>query len=117
MPYQIPHNFVLQALFPLRPTIKKMLGAYGVFLHNRMIMFLRDSESELEFNGVFIATQPEYFQQLQQEIHLSKMQFDLDGSIDSWIFISEDLDDFKEKVIKACEMVKNNDDRIGKYVR
>lgn len=114
MPYQIPYSFVLQALYPLRPTVQKMLGAYGVYLENKLIMFLRDRENQPEFNGIFIATQPQYFLELQQQIHASKMKFDLDGSADSWLFISEDLDDFKDKVIKACEMIKNGDERIGK---
>jgi hypothetical protein len=43
------------------------------------------------------------------------MEFDLDGMENSWIFISEDLDDFEQKVKKACKMIKAGDERIGKY--
>ena len=77
-------------------------------------MLLRDKETQIEFNGVFVATSPKYFEALQQEIHTSKMEFDLDGEENSWIFISEDLDDFEQKVKKASEMIKNGDERIGK---
>ena len=86
-------------------------GHYFLFL---LLFFLRDRESELEFNGVFVATQPRFYEELQKEIHHSKMEFDFDGSHNSWIFISEDLDDFTEKVNKACELVKKDDLRIGK---
>ena len=114
MNYKVPYSFVLDYLYPVRPRIIKMLGGYALYRDKKILLFLRDRETQLEFNGIFIATQPEYFAALQNEIHISKMVFDLDGSYDSWIFISEDLDDFDSKVKKACEMIKNGDERIGK---
>lgn len=116
MNYQVPYDFVLRELYPFRPTIRKMLGCYALMKNKEILMLLRDKETQLEFNGVFVATSPEYFEALQQEIHISKMEFDLDGEENSWIFISEDLDDFEQKVKKACEMIKNGDVRIGKPV-
>lgn len=77
-------------------------------------MLLRERENEPEFNGIFVATQPEYFDDLQDEIHVSNMIFDLDGVPHSWIFLSEDLEDFDKKVKKTCEMIRANDERIGK---
>ena len=114
MNYTIPYDFILQSLYPVRLKVVKMLGGYGLYQEKRLLFFLRDRDSELEFNGVFIATQPRFYEELQKEIHHSKMEFDFDGSHNSWIFISEDLDDFKEKVNKACELVKKDDLRIGK---
>lgn len=114
MNYRIPYDFILQSLYPVRLKVVKMLGGYGLYRQKRLLFFLRERNTELEFNGVFVATLPQFYAELQQEIHHSKMEFDLDGSHDSWIFISEDLDDFKEKVNKACELVKKNDMRIGK---
>jgi hypothetical protein len=114
MNYEVPYDFVLRELYPFRPTIRKMLGCYALLKNKEILMLLRGKETQLEFNGVFVATQPKYFDVLQQEIHTSKMEFDLDGEENSWIFISEDLDDFKQKVRKACEMIKNGDERIGK---
>ena len=114
MNYSIPYDFVLQYLFPFRPKVVKMLGGYGLYAEKRLLLFLRDKETQPEFNGVFVATQPAYFEALQQEIHTSKMEFDFDGSHNSWIFISEDLDDFETKVKKACELIKSSDVRIGK---
>ncbi len=114
MNYTIPHNFVLKQLYPLRPRIVKMLGGIGLYKDDLLLMFLRDSTKNPEFNGVFVATQPTYFQALQEEIHTSKMDFDLDGSHNSWIFISEDVTCFEEKVAKACILAKAGDERIGK---
>jgi hypothetical protein len=114
MGYDVPYFFVLNNLYPLRPTIKKMLGGYALYLNKKLIIFLRDNDKSPEYNGVYIATVPEFFLELQQEIHTSKMEFDLDGSKNSWIFISEDLADFEQKVMAACMLIKNNDARIGK---
>lgn len=114
MNYELPYDFVLRALYPLRPKIKKMLGCYALMEDKRILMLLRERDNQPEFNGVFIATSPAYHAALQAEIHQSRMHFDLDGMADSWIFISEDLEDFQQKVMKACEMIKQGDIRIGK---
>ena len=114
MDYTIPYSFVLNYLYPVRPRVVKMLGGYALYVGKKMLLFLRDKDTQLEFNGVFVATHPEHFAALQKEIHTSKMDFDFDGSYNSWIFISEDLENFDAKVKKACEMIKNGDDRIGK---
>jgi len=111
MNYKVPYDFVLRYLFPVRPQIKKMLGGYGLFYNKKI---LRDRENHPEFNGVFVATQPQFFDDLQNEIHASNMNFDLDGDPHTWIFLSEDLEEFDEKVKKTCEMIKAGDERIGK---
>lgn len=116
MNYALPYDFILKELYPVRPKVRKMLGCYALMTGKRLLMMLRDREINPEFNGVFVATLPQYFDALQKEIHTSRMEFDLDGDENTWIFISEDLDDFKQKVAKACEMVKNGDERIGKLV-
>jgi len=91
-----------------------MLGGYALYAHRKLLLLLRDSNIAPEYNGVFVATVPEFFKELQAEIHTSRMEFDLDGSKESWVFISEDLEDFEAKVAKACEMIKAGDERIGK---
>ena len=114
MSNKIPYDFVLNYLYPLKPEIKKMLGGYGILEKGKLLLLLRHREIYPEFNGVFVAAQPQFFDALQKEIHLSKMDFNLDGVPHSWIFISEDLPDFEEKVRKTCEMIKAGDERIGK---
>ncbi len=114
MNYKVPYSFILPFFYPVRPAIKKMLGCYGLFVNKKLVMLLRERDIHPEFNGVFVATQPEYFEILSTELHTSNMNFDIDGAEFTWIFISEDLDDFEEKVKKAAEMVKNGDERIGK---
>lgn len=115
MAYELPYDFVLRYLYPLRPKIKKMLGCYALISDEKILMLLREREQQPEYNGIFIATTPDNFETLQKDLHSSRMKFDLDGTENGWIFLSEDLDDFEEKVKKACEMIKAGDERIGKY--
>lgn len=114
MNYEVPYAFVLRELYPFRPKIRKLFGCYALMKDKQILMLLRDREVQPEFNGVLVATKVEHFEALQKEIHTSRMEFDLDGAEKTWIFISEDLDDFDQKVKKACEMIKNGDERIGK---
>lgn len=114
MNYKVPYDFVLRCLYPVRPQIKKILGCYGLYLNKKLLLLLRDRENQPEFNGIFVATQPEFFDNLQDEIHVSNMVFDIDGVPHTWIFLSEDLADFEEKVKKTCELIKAEDERIGK---
>jgi hypothetical protein len=117
MSYEIPYDFVLKELYPFRPKIKKLLGSYALMREDNILLLLRDKETQPEFNGVLVATRPEHFETLQKEVHISRMEFDVDGETKTWIFISEDLDDFEAKVKKACEMIKAGDERIGKPAR
>ncbi len=112
MNYLLPYDFVLRYLYPIRPTIRKLYGCYALYLNRKMMLFLRHKELQPEFNGVFVATQPMYFEALENELHISHMVFDLGGE-HSWIFISEDLEDFEKIVMKACELIKASDERIG----
>jgi len=113
MNYQLPYDFVLRELYPIRPEIKKMLSGYALIHDQKILMLLREASAQLEFNGIFIASAEEHLESVKQDIHSSKMKFDIDGS-DTWLFLSEDLDDFEEKVKKACSLIKAGDVRIGK---
>jgi hypothetical protein len=114
MSYLVPYEFTLQKLYPVRPKIKIIGWLWLVPKQQTHYLFKRTRTLMPEFNGVYIATVPEFYEELQKEIHTSRMEFDFDGSKNSWIFISEDLPDFEQKVELACELVKQGDERIGK---
>lgn len=114
MNYKVPYDYVLSFLYPLRPSIKKTFGCYGLILDHKWVMLLREQETQPEFNGVFVATKPEYYEELCNELHTSNMEFDIDGNYHTWIFISEDIEHFNDVVKKAIELIKSGDHRIGK---
>ena len=112
--YKVPYDFILRYLYPLRPKIVKMLGGYVLVLNDKILFMLREQEAQPEYNGVYIATEPDFYDTLESEIHSSLMEVDIDGLAHSWLFVSEDLPNFDEKVKKACEMLKGGDTRLGK---
>ena len=114
MNYKVPFDFVLRYLYPVRPRVRKMMGCYALIQNNKILLLLRERDNHPEYNGVFVATQPQYYDQLQNEIHASNMDANLDGAPHTYLFISEDLSDFDEKVRKACDLIKAGDERIGK---
>ena len=114
MNYKLPYDHILSYLYPLRPVIKKTFGCYGLVLDRKIVMLLREQEAQPEFNGVFVATKPEHYDALGIELHTSSMEFDIDGNHHTWLFISEDLNNFDELVRKAAELIKSGDERIGK---
>jgi hypothetical protein len=114
MNYKLPYDFILRYLYPVRPSIRKMLGGYAMLLGENIILLLRERENQPEFNGVFVPTTPEFFDELSNEIHSSNMEFDIDGMPHTWIFISEDISGFHEVLQKACKLIKAGDERIGK---
>jgi hypothetical protein len=52
-------SFVLEELDSLSPILKPMFGAHLVYIGGKMMLFLRDLETEPEQNGVWVATTPE----------------------------------------------------------
>ena len=114
MNYKVPYDFVLRYLYPVRPKIRKMLGCYALVTEEKILMLLRERDNQPEFNGIFVATQPQHYDSLQNDIHKSNIELDIDGMPHTYLFISEDLEDFDEKVKKACELIKAGDERIGK---
>ena len=114
MNYKVPYDFVLRYLYPVRPKVRKMLGCYALVQGEKILMLLRERDNQPEYNGVFVATQPQFYDELQNEIHRSNCEVDIDGMPHTYLFISEDLDDFDQKVKKACELIKGGDERIGK---
>jgi hypothetical protein len=114
MDYKLPYDFILRYLYPVRPKIRKMLGGYALLLEEYILLLLREKENQPEFNGVFVPTEPRYFDELSTEIHFSNMEFDIDGAPHTWIFIREDLPDFHEVLQRACALIRAGDKRIGK---
>jgi hypothetical protein len=114
MNYKVPYDFILRYLYPVRPQIRKMLGGYALILKDDILLLLRERENQPEFNGVFVPTEPQFFDELSRDVHSSNMDFDIDGAPHTWIFISEDLTNFHEVLQKACELIKAGDKRIGK---
>ena len=69
MNYKVPFDFVLRYLYPVRPKVKKLLGCYALLDNEKILMLLRERDNQPEYNGVFVATEPHFYDELQNEIH------------------------------------------------
>lgn len=110
----IPFNFVFDYLYPLEITIKSMFGVTVLYIGDKIIMGLRDRPNHTESNGIWIATSKIHHDSLRKDLPSLTSIAVLGSEETGWQLLSPADDAFEEQAIKACELIKNNDPRIGK---
>ena len=114
---QTPYQFVLDELFPIRPSIRRMFGFTYVYLDDKLILSLRDSVKHRKFNGVWLYTLAENIESLRREFpSLPRRSFWRSGK-NGWIILASTLDDFEEYAFRACELILRGDQRLGRVTR
>jgi hypothetical protein len=112
-----PHAFVLDALMPLNPEVRRMFSGFAVYLGDRIVCMLRDHPKSPRDNGVWLVlaestnpTDPE----LRREFP-SIRQIELLGSkIGHWLLIPSDSPGFEMEALHACDLLLRNDPRLGR---
>ena len=114
-----PFPFVLEELWPIRPTIKHMFGMTSVYLDDKLLCSLRDSIKQPGSNGMWLYTTTEDVESLAKEFPgLSKRQLWRSRSSNkAWIILVSRLENFEEYALKACELMLQGDQRIGRLSR
>lgn len=112
----IPFEFVLDYLAPLEITVKPMFGLYAIYLNEKIMLVLRQRKDNADTNGVWVATCKKYHQTLKNELPSLRSFSIYSKSVKEtdWQLLPVDADDFEYSVIKACELIKRGDNRIGK---
>ena len=114
---QVAFPFVLEELDSLRPTVKRMFGFTYVYLDHKLLFSLRDSVKQPGTNGIWIYTTSEHVESLASEFPgLPRRQLWRSGK-NCWVVLASRLADFEEYAFKACELVLNGDQRIGRVTR
>ena len=112
-----PFPFVLEELISIRPTIKRMFGFTSVYLDDKLLCSLRDSAKQPGSNGVWLYTTTEHVESLGREFpQLPKRQLWRSGR-NAWVVLASRLEGFEEYAFKACELILNGDQRIGRITR
>jgi hypothetical protein len=116
---QVPFQFVLDELLPIRPTIRRMFGFTYIYLDEKLLLSLRDSVKQPKYNGVWLYTEAEHIESLRKEFpQLSRRYFWRSKKSGSgWIILSCEQEEFEEYVFRACEMVLGGDQRLGRVGR
>jgi hypothetical protein len=116
---QPPFQFVLDELLPVRPTVKRAFGLTYIYLGERLLLSLRQSERQPRFNGVWLYTEAAHVESLRGEFpQLPRRCFwKSRKSGAGWVIIAADFEDFEEYAFKACELILRGDRRIGRVGR
>lgn len=110
----VPFEFVLDELADLNPYTKPMFGCEAVYIEEKIVLILRRRDSHLEDNGVWVATTAEHHQSLKRSLPSLRSIAVFGPGPTGWQVLPEDSDDFEESVLKACELIRRADPRIGK---
>ncbi len=62
--------------------------------------------------GIYVATITEYAGELRAVFPIAEFETLKAGKI--WIFVAEELPEFEQYVLTACELITNGDKRIGR---
>ncbi len=113
----IPFEFVLEELstYPqLQISTKPMFGCTAVYNGPKIIFVLRDRPSPPADNGVWIATTSEHHESLRKELPIIKSITVFGSGETGWQVLSALDPQFESCVYAACQLVAQNDTRIGK---
>jgi hypothetical protein len=112
-----PHAFVVEALMPLNPEVRRMFSGFAVYLGDRIVCMLRDHPKSPRDNGVWLVisegtnpTNPE----LRREFPSIRSIDLLRGKIGHWLLIPSDSPGFEREALHACELLLRHDPRLGR---
>ncbi len=110
----VAFEFVLERLYPLKPMVRPMFGAHGVYIGEKIVLIMRDKENNTEDNGVWVAVLPGQHASLKKEFP-SMRSIRLFGPGDTgWQNIPSEEDNFETEANGICDLLLKNDPRIGK---
>jgi len=111
---RVPFEFVLDALAPVSPWTRSMFGCIGVYVGEKIVLFLRDRTDWPSDNGVWLATSAEHHESLRRELpHMRAIR--LFGKKEThWQVLPSEAPDFEEAALRVCELICASDPRIGR---
>ena len=116
---QARFQFVLDELLPIRPAIRRMFGFTYVYLDEKLLLSLRESARQPQYNGVWLYTRAEHIESLRREFpQLPRRCFWRSGKSGAgWVFLAAGSEEFEEYAFRACELILRGDQRIGRVTR
>jgi len=117
----IPFDFILDNLTSKKVIVKPMFGCFRLYIGKKIYLFLRNRNDQKELNGIWVAlASPEDYESLAKElpsINQEQRLHDVKKSNNKWLLLSVFDEKFESLVVKACELILNNDKRIGKITK
>lgn len=110
----IPYDFVFDLLEELPVHTNPMFGCTAVYCEEKILLILREKETETQDNGVWLATTKDHHDSLKKDFpHMRSISI-LGKGVTGWQILGADTLDFDSAVEKACEFILKGDERIGK---
>ena len=109
-----PHAFVLEALADVVTQTRPMFGCLALYVHDKIVLILRDKRDGSADDGVWLATTAEHHASLRQEFPSMRSIALLGREVTHWQLLATDTPDFEEAALRACELIAARDPRIGK---
>jgi len=112
-----PHPFVVEALMPLSPEVRRMFSGFAVYLGDRIVCMLRDSPKSPRDNGVWLVlsdTANPKDPRLHREFPSIRSIELLGDKIAHWLLIPSDSPTFEKEALHACDLMLRHDPRIGR---
>jgi hypothetical protein len=110
-----PHSFVLEALQPLNPEVRRMFSGFAVYAGDLLVMMLREHTKSARDNGVWLVlsegTDPA---ELRREFRSLRRIELLGNKIGHWLVIPSDGPDFEFEALHACDLLLRRDARLGR---
>jgi hypothetical protein len=91
-----------------------MFGCLAVYVGEKIVLMLRNKTTEIQDNGVWIATTEEHHASLRREFPRMRSIQLFGGKISGWQVLPVDEPDFETAALRATELVLKQDLRIGK---
>ena len=114
-PKKVPFDFVLAELEELGPVTRPMFGCHAVYVDDKIVFILRDKSDPRDDDGVWVATTREHHAALRRDLpSLRSITVLAGGGVTGWQILPAEADDFEESVLRACDLVRRRDVRIGK---
>lgn len=114
---KIPHAFVLEALAPSTPEVRRMFSGFAVYLGDRIVCMLRDHVKSPQDNGVWLVlsenTNPAD-PALRREFPALRSIGMLGDKIRHWLLIPSDSALFETEALHACDLILRGDKRFGR---
>jgi hypothetical protein len=111
-----PHSFVVDALMPLNPEVRRMFSGVAVYLGDRIVCMLRDHPKSPRDNGLWLVlsegTNPAG-PELRREFPSIRSIELLGDKIGHWLLIPSDSPGFEMEALHACDLLRH-DSRFGR---
>jgi hypothetical protein len=114
---KVPHAFVLEALAPLNPEVRRMFSGFAVYVGDRLVLMLRDHAKYSKDNGIWLVLSEDIDPvdaSLRRDFPSIRSIQMLGDKISHWLLIPSDGADFEREALAACDLILGRDRRLGR---